>query len=326
MLVFGFSTYVVCLRRLNPRCLDFIIDLKLTLVARLVYATRKTNVTVMMNDSIFPLPAEINNEELAEIGLVLNMRRGFDMSAYKDKYLMRRVSIRMRSARCQDAAEYCNLLRQSDQELDLLQKVLTIHVSQFFRNPSMFEKLRTEILPSLFRKGKGTAEHLRFWCLGCAGGEEPYSLAILLREHFSPEIHQTPASILGTDIDAATLVTAQQAEYSAERLQEVSSGLRDHYFRQNGTRFRLIPEIREMVTFMHGDITNVEQYIASDMVLCRNTLIYFNRADQEKIQIGIADILSPSGILVLGKSETLVGEARLRFVPVCQVERIFRRI
>lgn len=278
-----------------------------------------------MNDSTLPLP-EINNDELAEIGLILNMRRGFSMSAYKDKYLMRRINIRMRSARCNDVAEYCNLLRDNDQELDLLQKVLTIHVSQFFRNPSTFEKLRTEVLPSLFRSEKDTAKHLRFWCLGCAGGEEPYSLAILLREHFNREIHQIPTSILGTDIDAATLVTAQQAEYGADRLQEVSSGLRECYFRQNGTRFRLIPEIREMVAFMQGDITNVEQYAASNLVLCRNTLIYFNRPDQEKIQNGIADVLPPGGILVLGRSETLVGEARQRFVPVCPVERIYRRI
>src|SRR6185369_4229946 len=154
--------------------------------------TRKTNVTALTNDSIFPPSVEINDEELAEIGLILSMRRGFSMSSYKDKYLMRRVNIRMRSVHCNDAAEYCNLLRQSDQELDLLQKVLTIHVSQFFRNPSMFEKLRTEILPSLFNNVKYTAEQLRFWCLGCAGGEEPYSLAILLRAYFNREIQQTP--------------------------------------------------------------------------------------------------------------------------------------
>ena len=279
-----------------------------------------------MSDSTFPLSAEINDEELAEIGLILNMRRGFSMSAYKDKYLIRRVNIRMRSARCKDVAEYCNLLRQSEQELDLLQKVLTIHVSQFFRNPSMFEKLRTEILPNFFKGEQDTEENLLFWCLGCAGGEEPYSLALLLREHYNREIRRTQTRILGTDIDAETLVVAQQAEYSADRLLEVSPGLQEHYFRQNGARFRLIPEIREMVTFMQGDITNVEKYVASNLVLCRNTLIYFNRPDQEKILNGIADILPPGGILVLGKSETLIGEARRRFVPIWPVERIYRRI
>lgn len=279
-----------------------------------------------MSDSTFPLSAEISDEELAEISLILGMRRGFSISAYKDKYLIRRINIRMRSAGCKDAAEYCSLLRQSEQELDLLQKVLTIHVSQFFRNPSMFEKLRCEVLPGIFSGERDSAEQLLFWCLGCAGGEEPYSLAILLREHFSREIHQARIRILGTDIDAATLVVARQAEYNADRIQEVSPDLQAHYFRQNGARFRLTSEIREMVSFMHGDITNVEQYQASNLVLCRNTLIYFNRPDQEKILNGVADILSPGGILVLGKSETLIGDARRRFVPVCPVERIYRRI
>src|SRR6185369_5630345 len=106
--------------------------------------------------------------------------------------MKRRVAIRMRSTRCCDAVEYCRLLRQSDHEVDLLQKILTIHVSQFFRNLSMFEKLRSVILPLLFNERERYAsEPLRSGCLGCAGGEEPYSLAILLREHFSREIRKT---------------------------------------------------------------------------------------------------------------------------------------
>lgn len=271
-------------------------------------------------------PIEINDEELAEIALTLSMRRSFSMAPYKDKYLIRRINIRMRATRCTSVNEYCNLLRQSDQELDLLQKTLTIHVSQFFRNPSMFEKLRKEVLPGLLMAGKNSGKTLRFWCLGCAGGEEPYSLAILLRELAGGDSPFPSVSILGTDIDTATLAAAQQAEYNLERLQYVPAKLRDHYFSQHGARFRLIPEIREMVTFMQGDITNVEQYVASDLVLCRNTLIYFNRPDQEKIQHGIAEILAPGGILVLGKSESLVGEVRRRFAPVCPVERIYRKI
>ena len=112
-------------------------------------------------DNTLPVHAEITDDELAEIGTILSMWRSFNMSAYKDKCMKRRVAIRMRSTRCRDAAEYCNLLRQSPQELDLLQKALTIHVSQFFRNPSMFDKLRDEVLPGLFSScetnGAGTA-------------------------------------------------------------------------------------------------------------------------------------------------------------------------
>jgi chemotaxis protein methyltransferase CheR len=284
-------------------------------------------VTISPHTNTTEFHTELADEELAEIGMILNMYRHFDLSVYKDKCMKRRVSIRMRSVRCQDAAEYCNLLRQSPQELDLLQKALTIHVSQFFRNPSMFEKLRTDVFPALFKTHiQNESESVRVWSLGCAGGEEPYSLAILLREHFSRELRSIRTLVQGTDIDAQTLQFAQQGEYIDERLREVSDELREKYFRPSGARFRLVQEIRNMVTFQQGDITNTAAYTPSDLVLCRNTLIYFTRPDQEKILLGIADILPTGGIVVLGKSETLVGSSRARFEAICPIERIYRRL
>jgi len=278
-------------------------------------------------DDALPLHVEITDDELAEIGTILSMWRAINMSAYKDKCMKRRVAIRMRTTHCRSAAEYCNLLRQTPQELDLLQKALTIHVSQFFRNPSMFDKLRQDVLPELFRSCLASgAGQLRFWCLGCAGGEEPFTLAILLREYFSKDLRKVRTIIHATDIDADTLRDAQQAEYLEERLKEVPAELKERYFRQNGSRFRLVSEIREMVTFLQGDITRTAEYASSNLVSCRNTLIYFTRPDQEKILHGVADILLPGGILVLGKSETLVGSVRQRFEPICPVERIYRRI
>jgi chemotaxis protein methyltransferase CheR len=278
-------------------------------------------------DNIQLAHAEISDDELAEIGTILNMWRSINMAVYKDKCMKRRVAIRMRSTQCLDAGEYCNLLRQSPQELDLLQKALTIHVSQFFRNPSLFEKLRTEIFPNLYQRSKTNgSDTLRLWCLGCAGGEEPYSLAIILKEYFGKELRTMQTVINGTDIDAETIRTAQLAEYTSERLKDVPAELMNRYFRQSGHRFRLVPEIRDMVTFLRGDITSTSGHIPSELVVCRNTLIYFTRADQEKILHGIADIMPDGGILVLGKSETLIGDVRRRFEAVCQVERIYRRL
>jgi len=284
-------------------------------------------VTTVSFDNTLVIHDEITDEELTEIGMILNLYRNFNLSVYKDKCMKRRVSIRMRSMRCRNAAEYCNLLRQSPLELDLLQKALTIHVSQFFRNPSMFDKLRTEVIPGLFSDCiKNGSDTLRASCLGCAGGEEPFSLAILLREHFSKEMRTVQTIIQGTDIDKETLRFAQQAEYIEDRLKEVSAELRERYFRVSGPRFRLVPETRQMVTFLQGDITNTATYVPSNLVLCRNTLIYFNRPDQEKILHGVADSLPAGGVLVLGKSETLVGDVRRRFEAICPVERIYRRI
>lgn len=269
---------------------------------------------------------EIGDDELAEIGLILEMRRNFSMSIYKDKCMKRRVAIRMRSCRCLDAAEYCNLLRRSEQELDLLKKTLTIHVSQFFRNPSMFDKLQADVLPYLFLKADAEQESLRVWSLGCAGGEEAYSLGIILREFFARELLQTPTEIRASDIDADILLAAVQAVYYEDRLKALPDSIRERYFAPNGPRFQLSSEIREMVTFHQRNIMDAGTFEPCQLVLCRNTLIYFTRPDQEKILRGIAHILPAGGVLVLGKSETLVGEARGLFTTVCPVERIYRRL
>lgn len=269
---------------------------------------------------------EISDDALTEISLVLEMRRNFSMSMYKDKCMKRRIAIRMRSCRCRDAAEYCNVLRQNEQELDHLKKALTIHVSQFFRNPSMFEKLKETILPQLFHTAEAEQKHLRFYSLGCAGGEEAYTLGIILREFYSRECKNTPVEICAYDIDNDILLAAARAEYNEERLKDVPDSFRERYFGVHGQRLQLAADIRTMVTFRLGNIMDVETFEPCHMVLCRNTLIYFTRQDQETILRGIAHILPTDGILVLGKSETLVGEVRRLFSTVCPVERIYRRI
>jgi chemotaxis protein methyltransferase CheR len=276
---------------------------------------------------MFPALPEVSDEELAEVGAILKRWRGFSLAVYKDACMKRRVAIRMRSTRSSNAAAYCELLNRSDQELALLQKSLTIHFSQFFRNHTVFEKLRKEVIPELFaHRPDDWDEPLQFWCLGCAGGEEPYSLAIMLREFFSREIRHMRLSLLGTDIDDATLQAARSAEYDEGRFKEIPAGLRERYFRRSGQLFRLIPEARDMVLFRKADMCNPEEYVPSNLVFCRNTLIYFTRSEQEKILNRIADILKPDGILVLGKSEMLVGSSRDRFTPICRTERIYRRI
>lgn len=269
---------------------------------------------------------DISDDMLAEVALILKMRRDFSMSNYKDKCMKRRVAIRMRSCRCLDAAEYCNLLRQSEQELDLLKKTLTIHVSHFFRNPSMFEKLRISVIPHIFQKADASQDQIRFWSLGCAGGEEAYSLGILLQEFFPRELIHKPVEIRATDIDADILTAAVRAEYNEDRLKELPDSIRESYFVPNGPQLQLSSKIRRMVTFHHQNIMDVRTFEPCQLALCRNTLIYFTRPEQEKILCGIAHILPTDGILVLGKSETLVGNARTLFATVCPFERIYRRI
>lgn len=182
------------------------------------------------------------------------------------------------------------------------------------------------ILPYLFQKTEAERERLRVWSLGCAGGEEAYSLGIILREFFARQLRHTPAEIRASDIDADILQLAARAEYNEDRLKDLPYPFKERYFAPTGPRLRLSANIREMVTFHQQDIMDVATFEPCQLVLCRNTLIYFTRPDQEKILRGIANILPTGGILVLGKSETLVGSARTLFTTICPVERIYRRL
>ena len=265
---------------------------------------------------------EISPDTFEMIGQVLKAHCGFSLSGYKDKCVKRRINIRVRATQSPTSEAYGTLLTRDSAERDHLLRVLTIHVSHFFRNPSTFEKLAREILPQLLEERR----QVRIWSVGCAGGEEPYSLALIMQERFAAALAGGQAFIRATDVDAATLEAARDACYRPDRLTEVAPELLARWFSPEGERFRLNREIRELVSFGQSDLNNPAAAEECDLILCRNVLIYFERGKQEEILNGFADTLKSGGTLVLGKSETLFGSARKRFRTVCPIERIYRVI
>lgn len=267
--------------------------------------------------------AEIGEEHLLVIQRLLLEQRRFRLDGYKDKCVRRRISIRIRATHSASADAYCALLQTSEAELDRLLKVLTIHVSQFYRNPPTFEKLKQDVLPVLMRLRRQEGRSLKVWSVGCAGGEEPYTLAMVLRD-LMPAVAGIDIELLATDIDTSVLDAARQGSYVEERLADLPQSLRDAYFTLHEGRYRLSREIVQMVSFRQADIFNTDAYEECDLILCRNVLIYFERAQQERIIRNFARVLRPGGILVLGKSETLFGENRRLFHTICPVERVYR--
>ncbi|HTY20808.1 MAG TPA: protein-glutamate O-methyltransferase CheR [Geobacteraceae bacterium] len=252
---------------------------------------------------------------------------GFNLDIYKDKCIRRRIAIRVRATHCRTGEEYGELLREKNGESDRLLKVLTIHVSQFFRNSPTFEKLKTDIMPYLLeRREVGERDRLTFWSVGCASGEEPYSLALILKEFYPREATRERIRILATDVDANVLDVARAGIYGEERIMEVQPASRERWFRCEEGKFHLLPEIKVMVDFEKRDLSDRETFPDCDLILCRNVLIYFERRHQERILNGFADVLGKGGILVMGKSETLFGAIRSRFQTVCPIERIYRVI
>lgn len=251
--------------------------------------------------------------------------RGFNLDIYKDKCIKRRIAIRIRKTNSPSATHYAELLTRNAAELDHLLRVLTIHVSQFFRNPSTFQKLREDIFPYLFGHcDRMSRTELRIWSVGCAMGEEPYSAALVLKHFLAGLMTGRGLSILATDVDQEVLENARKGIYREERLAEVPAEVRERWFAPTEGKFQLAREIMDMVTFGRGDLSDVSAFPESDLILCRNVLIYLERSHQDKVLTAFADALGPGGILVLGKAETLVGESRRRFQTVCPMERIYR--
>lgn len=269
---------------------------------------------------------EVDDAAYARIAALLRSARGFDLSAYKDRCIRRRIAVRARARGCADGEAYAGLLVEDPAEVDRLYAGLTITVSQFFRNASTFARIEAVVLPRLFEQA-GPAG-LRIWSVGCASGEEPYSLAILLLERFGERLGRTRVSIQGLDLDEAALGRARAAVYDRDRLVELPKPYLARYFtRTPAGRYQLTREVRRMVHFRRANVLVPEELPAGpvDLILCRNVLIYFARGEQERLLAGFEARLAPGGFLVLGKAETLMAADRRRFKTVCPWERIYRR-
>ncbi|MCF6178314.1 MAG: protein-glutamate O-methyltransferase CheR [Geopsychrobacter sp.] len=265
--------------------------------------------------------SDLSESDFSEIRNILFAGCGFDLDGYKDRCIKRRIAARIRSLGFRKASEYIELLGRQKQEQEQLLEALTIHVSQFFRNPTTFAALEEKYLPELLRKRRTQGE-LRIWSVGCAGGEEPYSIALLCDELGGADDR---ISIVGTDVSADILKKARSAVYDAHRLIEVPEAVLRQYFMREGLRYSLNRQICKKVRFIRHDILQDRPLPWADMILCRNMLIYFSRQEQERILRTLAATLVPDGVLVLGRAETMVSDSRELFKCVDPAERIYRR-
>jgi chemotaxis protein methyltransferase CheR len=249
----------------------------------------------------------------------------FNSEFYEDKHLRRRVAIRMRALDIASYREYLRLLERDMDERMRLSKVLTVNVTEFFRNPETFEVIRREVLPELIAtKLKSGSRVLRLWSAGCASGEEPYSLAMLVKEVLNGRDDFT-VRIMATDIDRECLEKARLGIYRREELGGVRRYYIKKYFERVEEGYRVKRELRDMVTFERKDLISDRKYRVMDMILCRNVVIYFSRELKERLFMDFYESLNPGGFLILGKTENLSGEARKKFKIYNNVERIYRK-
>jgi chemotaxis protein methyltransferase CheR len=238
-------------------------------------------------------------------------------------YIKRRVAVRMRAAGSQTYSDYLKVLQRQPGEISRLFDSLTIHVTEFFRDPKIYRVLEEKILPDLSER---VLDHkIQVWCAGCSTGEEPYSFAHLLEEWvrgragWSYEIH-------ATDIDEASVRKAIKAEYPLESLGRLPKEQAHRAFRVEGSVVKPAPRTRGRVRFQVQDLLGPWEKTARayDLISCRNLLIYLTSAQQQKLYERFFYALRPGGYLILGLTETILGEARRFFKCVDLKHKIYQ--
>lgn len=254
----------------------------------------------------------------------LRQSRGFDFTGYKRASLSRRVLRQMQSHGIETYRDYQDYLEVHPDEFVLLFNTVLINVTAFFRDTIAWEYLQNEVLPQLFAS-KPERSPIRLWSAGCASGEEAYTLAMILAKLLGREQFRQRVKIYATDIDEASLSQARQSLYRAQDLEAVPADLRTQFFEPVGDRFVFDPDLRRAVIFGRHDLLQDAPISRLDLLVCRNTLMYFNAETQGRVLKRLHFALNPTGVLFLGKAEMLLTHANL-FTPINLQHRIFRRV
>ena len=254
----------------------------------------------------------------------LGRSRSFDFTGYKRNSLRRRVDKRMQAIGAVGYVPYVDYLEVHPEEFGLLFDTILINVTGFFRDPPAWEALRTDVLPRLL-EAKGPTEAVRFWCAGCASGEEAYSLAITLAERLGPEAFRDRVKIYATDVDEEALGRARLAVYDAREAQGIPPELLEKYFEPIDGRFAFQKDFRRAVIFGRHDLIQDAPISRIDVLSCRNTLMYFNSETQGRILERFHFALNERGALFLGKAETSMAHTNL-FTPADLKHRIFAKV
>ena len=268
--------------------------------------------------------SEERDPEFENLLIYLRQSRGFDFTGYKRSTLIRRVLKRMHSLSIESFGDYLDYLEVFPEEFNNLFNAILINVTAFFRDSSPWEYLAEQILPNLI-KNKESSDQIRIWSAGCASGEEAYTLAMLIAEMLGIEEFRQRVKIYATDIDEDALNQARQAMYSAKDVQAVPDELRQKYFEILGNYYIFRSDLRRSVIFGRHDLLQDAPISRLDLLVSRNTMMYFNTEAQARILARFHFALNDTGYMFLGKAEMLSMHSRL-FTPLDLKNRIFTKL
>ena len=232
----------------------------------------------------------------------VRMRTGHDFSRYKRSTIERRIERRMQLNRLEKISDHLDVMRTSPQETAALADDLLINVTSFFRDRSVFEELERSVIPSLF-EGKGPTNRVRVWSVGCATGEEAYTLGILLLEEASRREHPPQIQIFASDLHERSLHIAREGVYPETIATDVSPERLARFFQRENGGYRVRKELRELIVFAPHNLVRDPPFSHLDLIACRNVLIYLRPDVQNEVQEIFHYALHGEGYLLLGTAE-----------------------
>ncbi|MBY5932992.1 PAS domain-containing protein [Tateyamaria omphalii] len=248
---------------------------------------------------------------LGELFGILLARTQVDFADYKENTLNRRIARRMTALGIQNYDDYVDYCRTNMPEVDALHRDLLISVTRFFRDPDQFDKLQRELETQLNGREDGP---IRVWVVGCATGEEAYTIAVILAEVLGgiEMLARRNVQIFATDIDQNAIDVARKGIYPIAAASDIPVKLLNKYFSVGNTEITVRPELRSVTLFSHHNVFQDPPFINVDIVSIRNLLIYFNLALQERVLSRLHYAMAAGGLLFVGTSET-VGEMGVFF-------------
>lgn len=250
-------------------------------------------------------------EDFIKLRDLIHDKTGLYFETNKVYYVGKRLEKRMEIMKIKDPADYLLYLKfkdKSDCELQNFLNALTTNETYFYREEKQLEAFVHECLPEILHiKRKRGDMRLKIWSAGCSTGEEPYTLAILLREHI-PDLALWQVEITATDIDTEVLEKAKKARYPDRSLRFLPHFLAQKYFVREGQEYRVSPVIANMASFSRLNLMDRHRMRIMrdfDFLFCRNVLIYFDDNSRKAVMAHFYDSLKPGGYIYLGHSESV---------------------
>jgi two-component system CheB/CheR fusion protein len=262
-------------------------------------------------------------DAFAQICGLLRARTGHDFSGYKNSTIARRVQRRMQVLQIDTMAAFIARLREDTREVDLLFQDFLIGVTNFFRDPKIFEALQRDVIPRLF-EGKGPNDEVRVWVPGCSTGEEAYTIAILLKEQVRKFNSIVKLQVFASDIDEHGLELARLGRFPGTIAKDVPEALLERYFQHEDGTYRIMSGVREICLFAQHNLLRDPPFSRLDLISCRNLLIYLNAETQNRLIPLFHYALREEGFLLLGSSEGIGRHSGL-FSVFDKANRMYRR-